>query len=141
MVFGVEYLLASMGGANKKQKLIYIASILWSVVNGWFDSRRIKRGKKINHEKNAGLYCGFVFVACAFTDFWYAIPLLCLRALVFDHALNLFRGLRINYQPFNPESVVDKFENAVFGKYAWYVSNGIYLAIFIISVCLIENII
>lgn len=118
--------------------MIYLACILECIINAFIDSRKIKRNKKVNHEANAGLYIGLVVVCCAFTDYWQAIPLLCLRPLIFDNVLNLLRGKPLMYQPINPDSVVDKFENAVFGhKKAWAISNLLYLIGFILGVWLI----
>lgn len=103
----------------------------YNIANGEWDAWKIRKQKKVNHAMNAGFYIALVIAICFVGDWKMSISLLALRPLVFDNYLNLRRGLPLNYQPKAPKSVVDKIENAVFGRYAWGVSNLIYLLIFV----------
>lgn len=80
---------------------------------------------------NAGFYIAIVIGICFVGDWKMCFSCFALRPLVFDHYLNMRRGKPINYQPMKPDSVVDKFENKLFGKHAWALSNLVYLAVFI----------
>jgi hypothetical protein len=110
-----------------------MAAFLWNVLNAEWDAYRIKKHKQPNHPANAGLYLGLVIFLCFLTDWKLSIALICLRPLVFDHWLNVRRGLPLDYQPKAPKSAIDKIENALFGKSAWFISNLLYLSGFILG--------
>lgn len=111
----------------------------YNILNGEWDAWKIKRHKKVNHAMNAGFYIAIIIGICFVGDWKMCFSLFALRPLVFDHYLNLRRGKELNYQPQNPESVVDRIENKLFGKYAWVLSNLCYLIIFITGWVLYEK--
>lgn len=120
--------------------LTILACVIFCIVNGEIDARKIKKNKKVNHEANAGLYLALVIVLSFLTDWKLGIGLLCVRPLVFDQYLNVRRGLPFNYQPLKPDSVVDRMENKLFGhKHAWLVSNLIYLTGLAVSIIIYEK--
>lgn len=103
----------------------------YNIINGEWDARRINKHKKVNHAMNAGFYIAIIIGICFVGDWKMVFSCLALRPLVFDHYLNFRRGKPLNYQPQKPDSVVDKFENFLFGRRAWELSNLCYLLIFI----------
>jgi hypothetical protein len=124
--------------------MIYVLMVafVWCIVNAEIDRYIIEVKKKVpNHAANAGFYLGFVIVACFFTDWRLALPLLCLRPLVFDNYLNLRRiDKGLTYQPKKPDSVVDRIENAIFGhRNAWTLSNLVYLIGFIAGIIIYQK--
>lgn len=121
--------------------MIYALSIalVWNILNAEHDAWRIKRNRKVNHPANAGLYVALMLVVCFFLGLKYLFVLLPMRPLVFDQWLNVIRGKPINYQPENPESKVDAFENQIFGhKNAWALSNLIYLILFVAGLFIVH---
>lgn len=105
----------------------------YNILNGEWDAWKIKRHKKVNHPMNAGFYIAIVIAICFVGDWKMCFSCLAQRPLVFDTYLNIRRfGLKgAAYQPQSPDSVVDRMENKLFGKYAWALSNLSYLIIFI----------
>lgn len=110
----------------------------FNVLNALHDAWRIKKHLKIKHWINGTLYL-IVVAVCSFIWSWLLIlPLLCLRPLVFDSLLNIFRGNDLDYQPENPESVIDDWENRLFGSLAWELSTLLYLVGFVAGIVLVQ---
>lgn len=79
--------------------------------HGW-----IKIDLRIRHFVN-GILHGAVAVWCYLTFGWAsAVSALLIARICFDFALNLFRGLPLDYVPKNPKSIADKLEKWVFGN-------------------------
>lgn len=113
--------------------MILIACYIPFVIFLAYDnSVRIKKGKYIKHWLN-GLLHTIMFVVILINGRWQdAVALLLLVRVIFDTALNLFRGLPPFKLPLNPKSVIDKMENKVF-------AGGFFakLAYLILALCLI----
>jgi hypothetical protein len=78
------------------------------------NTTRIKKSKRIYHGLNGALHL-FVAAGAYFLFGWTgAILILLLTRVVFDVALNLMRGLPIDYVSKSPKSIVDKIEKWVF---------------------------
>ena len=76
----------------------------------------IKDGKRIYHGVN-----GAIHLIAAGVGFWIegwqvGIATLFVARLFFDVALNLFRGLAIDYVPAAPKSIIDKIEKKLFNR-------------------------
>lgn len=93
--------------------LLYIPILL---ILAWYNAVLIRKGKRIYHFWNGLLHCvvaGGVWVL----DSWQSgLAVLFIARVVFDTALNLMRGLPIDYVPKDPKSIVDKLEKKVFGN-------------------------
>lgn len=93
-------------------QILYAAiCIMFAYLNtGW-----IKDGKKIEHAWNGLLH--IVFAAAAYWAFdWEAIIISLLNGrVVFDLALNKFRGLELDYVSKSPKSIIDRIERKIFG--------------------------
>ena len=94
----------------------YIPFIIWLA---WDNSKRIKQGKIIHHWLNGLLHILAAFTALYFEGWEIAASVLLSVRIVFNTALNLFRGLPIDYVSQKPKSVVDKVEKKLFGNNGW----------------------
>lgn len=86
---------------------------LFCVWLAWDNKKRIDENKKIYHALNGGLHvlaAVCVWLSCGWN---YGMAVLFTSRLVFDIALNLFRGLGIAYISPSPASVIDKIEKKV----------------------------
>ncbi len=93
--------------------LLYIP---FCILFAWLNAILIKNGKRIYHALNGLLHLGVAVAIGYFTKWQYGLATLFIARLVFDTALNLFRGLPIDYVSSNPKSIVDKIEKKIFGK-------------------------
>lgn len=93
---------------------------------------RIENDKRIEHSLNG---IAHLSMACIlyFVDWRASVALLLSVRVVFDSALNLFRGLSLGYVSPKPASWVDKIEKKIF-KNNGYLPKLIYL---IIALCLL----
>jgi hypothetical protein len=110
--------------------------ILYTIINlvlAKIDAWKIKRGIHIKHGINALIYC--VLIAPTFFISWhYPIAMLALRRIVFDTALNLFRGLPFDYISATTTSIVDRISydfQKEWGYFAYYM-----IFVVIIILCL-----
>ncbi len=93
--------------------LLYIP---FCVVFAYINAVLIKKGKKIYHALNGLLHLTVAFLIGYFTHWQYGLATLFITRLVFDTALNLWRGLPIDYVSSNPKSIVDQIEKKIFGN-------------------------
>lgn len=95
--------------------------IVINIVLAYIDSNRIKQGKRIYHGINGLLYGGLT--ACTYF-LTYSIPsvfaLLFLRIPVFNSALNLFRGLPINYTSKTTTSIIDRLTYGIIERVGYF---------------------
>lgn len=105
--------------------IVIFFSLLFCILNLLLakeDARLILNHQAVNHRKNAVEYCAYVALAMFFSETYYSdiihliISLFLTRVLVFDGALNKYRGLDFFYVSRNPTSVVDKIEIKILGK-------------------------
>lgn len=104
--FNLEYLIL----------VAYIPFIIWLA---WDNSKRIKQGKIIHHWLNGSLHILTAITALCFEGWQIAVAVLLVARIVFNTALNIFRGLPIDYVSQKPKSVVDKVEKKLFGNNGW----------------------
>lgn len=93
--------------------LPYLAFCVWLAYD---NADRIADGRKIHHALNGALHltaAGVIWWLNGLSD---AVTLLLLIRIVFDTALNLFRGLSFDYVSKKPVSRIDRLEKAVFGS-------------------------
>jgi hypothetical protein len=103
-----------------------------------YDSIRIKKQKRIYHGINAAVYLVMMVVVFYFLrSYSFFIALLAERRIVFDTALNLFRGLRFDYISSSTTSIIDRVSYNFQAKHGYFV----YYLIFLITivVCLFLN--
>lgn len=95
----------------------------------------IKRDRRIYHGLN-GLLHLVIICFCGYMVNWFLIiPMLFQGRLMFDIALNLFRGLDFDYVPEAPKSKIDILEKRVFGDDG-ILPKIIYLNLFFIALFL-----
>lgn len=123
------------GGFNLEY-LISLFYIPFCILFAWLNAKWIAKDKKILHGINGGIHLVAAFLFAYYTEWYNFLTTLLIARLFFDVSLNLFRGLRINYVPLNPKSIVDKLEQKVFGKDG-YLPKAIYLVL-IISIFIYE---
>jgi hypothetical protein len=97
------------------------------------DSWKISKNIHIKHGINALIYC--VLIAPTFFISWhYPIAMLALRRIVFDTALNLFRGLPFDYISATTTSIIDRISYNFQKQYGYFAYYTIFLIIIILCV-------
>ena len=115
--------------------LIILAYTFLNIALAAYDAARIKDNEKIYHTVNAVQYLIFLIPAWCVTGNWVLlIGLLALRRVVFDIALNLFRGLPFNYISPTTDSVIDRWSYKLQEKYGWKLYYGVFVLIIILSI-------
>jgi hypothetical protein len=113
--------------------MIILAYILVNIILAKIDAWKIKHNKRIRHGINALIYC--VLIAPTFFISWsYPIAMLALRRIVFDTALNMFRGLPYDYISATTTSIIDRISydfQKEWGYFAYYM-----IFVVIIILCL-----
>lgn len=123
---------------------IFISLILFNIGNAFIDSTRIKRGLKIHHWLNAGLYILCIACECILGHLAPAqIILLCIwamaaRQIFFDIPLNLRRGLKWDYVSLDkpPKALNDRIEVKLWG-YNGRIGVAVYSVVLIITTILL----
>jgi hypothetical protein len=116
-----------------------IILILFNVINGLFDARRIKRNEIIKHWLNALVYVViivlliFVYQMNAWRIVTYAMGAFFGRLVIFNQVQYATRGLKWDYVTTTPKAVADQIQIWIFGM------NGklpvaIYAMLWIISI-------
>ncbi len=112
--------------------MIYlIAYALFCVAFAWLNSFLIKKGKRIYHALNGLLHITAAVAGWYFWGWQIGLAILFVARLFFDVALNIFRGLPIDYISANPKSIIDKLEKKIFNNDG-IMPKLIYLAIIIL---------
>jgi hypothetical protein len=100
-----------------------------------YDSWRIANHKRVYHGVNALVYLLLLIYPYILTkDWFFMIALLSLRRIVFDTALNLFRGLRFDYISSTTTSVIDRLSYDFQAKYGYFVYYGMFFILIILSI-------
>jgi hypothetical protein len=94
----------------------YIAFIVLNIAMAWYHARLIKEDKRIRHGLWAAGYLAAVGIFSLLFSWWYFPALVFLRGCVFSPALNLFRGLPIDYISASTTSIIDRLEYRAFGR-------------------------
>ena len=88
--------------------------LLLTVIAAHIDAIRIKNSKKANINHAYSVVIGFAFfliVGFLFNVKWFLFAFICIgiRGVFYDPALNLFRGLKLDYTSRTTTSLTDKF--------------------------------
>lgn len=111
--------------------MIIILYTILNVVLAKIDAYKISKGIHIKHGINALVYC--VLIAPTFFITWhYPIAMLALRRIVFDTALNLFRGLPFDYISSTTTSIIDRISYDFQKQYGYFAYYTIFLIIIIL---------
>jgi hypothetical protein len=117
--------------------LIVILFIAINIALAKYDSWRIARHKRIYHGINAVVYLILLVYPYTITkDWFFIIALLSLRRIVFDTALNLFRGLRFDYISSTTTSIIDRLSYKFQAKYGYVPYYGVFFILIILSILL-----
>lgn len=117
--------------------LIVILFIAINIALAKYDSWRIARHKRIYHGINAVVYLILLIYPYIVTkDWFFVIALLSLRRIVFDTALNLFRGLRFDYISSTTTSIIDRLSYKFQAKYGYVPYYGMFFILIILSILL-----
>jgi hypothetical protein len=117
--------------------LIVILFIAINIALAKYDSWRIARHKRIYHGINAVVYLILLVYPYIVTkDWFFIIALLSLRRIVFDTALNLFRGLRFDYISSTTTSIIDRLSYKFQAKYGYVPYYGVFFILIILSILL-----
>lgn len=93
---------------------IYIAFCL---ILAYVNKRLIAYDKRIRHGWNGLFHAVFLLTVIWLNNKWFpACVLPFVGRLFFDAALNLMRGLPLDYVAKNPKSLIDQIEKSVFGN-------------------------
>lgn len=119
-------------------KLILLA--LFTCINialAKYDAWKIKHNKWIYHGINAVVYLILLIYPYIVTkDWFFMIGLLSLRRIVFDTALNLFRGLRFDYISSTTTSIIDRLSYNFQAKYGYIPYYGMFFILIMLSIFL-----
>ena len=99
--------------------MICLTYILFCIFFAWLNSRWIKNGAGIKHGINGAIHLVAAAAYGYFYHWHYFFLVLLITRLFFDVALNLFRGLPVDYVAMQPRSIVDKVEKKIFGNDGW----------------------
>lgn len=113
--------------------MIISAYIILNIVLAKIDAWKISKGIHIKHGINALVYC--VLIAPTLLLSWsYPIAMMALRRIVFDTALNLFRGLPYDYISSSTTSIIDGISYDFQKEYGYFTYYLIFLVIIILCV-------
>jgi hypothetical protein len=84
------------------------------------NARWIEKGKRILHGWNGAIHFTAASIGAIIWGWEMFFIILCNTNIVFNTALNIFRGLPYHYVSSNPKSIVDKAERWAFGNSYWY---------------------
>lgn len=119
-------------------KLILL--VLFTCINialAKYDAWKIKNNKWIYHGINAVIYLILLIYPYILTkDWFFMIALLSLRRIVFDTALNLFRGLRFDYISSTTTSIIDRLSYKFQAKYGYIPYYGMFFILIMLSIFL-----
>lgn len=110
----------------------YIAEIILIAANILMAAHHadlIEQDRPVKHGIWGGLYLLFTLVLCYGLTWWLLPVSLCLRKIVFDLSLNLFRGKPLLYVSKSSGSLLDKLHYKVFGD-----NIEIYMTLYLIKV-------
>jgi ribose/xylose/arabinose/galactoside ABC-type transport system permease subunit len=91
--------------------------IIFCIILAYINYRLIINDRRIYHALNGLAHLAFwVIVYLTMDSLILTLAFPFIARLFFDVALNLFRGLPLDYVPRNPKSIADKVEKKVFGS-------------------------
>lgn len=108
-----------------------------NILHAKHDAIRIAKHKRIYHGINGLIHVSLVIVIWLFMkDWFFTIGLLAIRRIVFDTALNLFRGLRFDYISSTTTSIIDRLSYDFQRRYGYMIYYGLFFLIAILSILL-----
>jgi len=107
-----------------------------NIAHAYHDAKRIKAHKRIYHGLNSLFYILLLAPVSLLKDWFFIIGLLSLRRIVFDTALNLFRGLRFDYISSTTTSIIDKLSYKFQAKYGYFPYYAMFFILIILSILL-----
>ena len=105
--------------------------IVINLVLAKIDANKIRDGIHIKHGINALVYCTLI-APTLYISWTYPIALMALRRIVFDTALNLFRGLPFDYISATTTSIIDRISYDFQKEYGYFAYYTIFLIIIIL---------
>jgi hypothetical protein len=116
--------------------LVVVLFTAVNIVHAYHDSERIKAQKRIYHGINGLFYILLLAPVALSKDWFFVIGLLSLRRVVFDTALNLFRGLRFDYISSHTTSIIDRISYRFQAKFGYISYYSVFILITILSIFL-----
>ena len=117
--------------------LIVILFVGVNIAHAYHDAKRIKAQKRIYHGLNGLFYILLLAPTYIYPKEWlFVIGLLSLRRIVFDTALNLFRGLRFDYISSTTTSIIDRLSYKFQAKFGYIPYYGMFFILIILSILL-----
>ena len=108
-----------------------------NILHAKHDAVRIAQHKRIYHGINGLIHLILVGITwIVIRDWFFTIGLLAIRRIVFDTALNLFRGLRFDYISSTTTSVIDRLSYDFQRRYGYIIYYGLFLLVAILSILL-----
>jgi hypothetical protein len=108
-----------------------------NILHAKYDAIRISQHKRIYHGINGLVHVILVGIVYLFIkDLFFTIGLLALRRIVFDTALNLFRGLRFDYISSTTTSIIDRLSYDFQKRYGYFIYYGIFFLFVLLSIIL-----
>lgn len=119
--------------------LIKIAIVIFysllTILLAHIDAVKIRNGIKIKHGLNGLYYILMMIPAYLLLKNWLLIiGLLAVRRIVFDTALNLFRGLKYDYISATTTSIIDRLSYGFQKKYGYVPYYLIFFIIILLSI-------
>lgn len=112
--------------------LIVVIFFFVNIALAKHDAIRIKKHKHIYHGINTAIYLALIsIVFYFFRSYSLMIALLAERRIVFDTALNIFRGLRFDYISSSTGSIIDKLSYNFQAKYGYMIYYLIFLILLV----------
>jgi len=107
--------------------------IFINVILAKIDALKIKKGLRIRHGINALIYIALI-APTVYISWSFPIAMMALRRIVFDTALNLFRGLPFDYISDSTTSIIDRISYDFQNQYGYFIYNLIFLIIIIVCI-------
>jgi hypothetical protein len=114
--------------------LVVILFAAVNIAHAYHDSERIKAQKRIYHGLNGLFYILVIAPVIISKDWFFVIGLLSLRRVVFDTALNLFRGLKYDYISATTTSIIDRLSYNFQNRFGYIIYYSIFIIITILSI-------
>lgn len=117
--------------------IIAIIYVGLNILHAKHDAWRIFDGRRIYHGINGLVHIVILIPVYFYTrDWFFVIGLLSIRRIVFDTALNIFRGLRFDYISSSTTSIIDRLSYNFQKRYGYVIYYGIFFLIALLSIIL-----
>jgi len=108
-----------------------------NILHAKHDAWRIFDGRRIYHGINGLVHVLILIPVYFYTKEWFfVIGLLSLRRIVFDTALNIFRGLRFDYISATTTSIIDRLSYNIQKRYGYVMYYGMFFLLVLLSIIL-----